>query len=206
MTMGTQWASGQLKDESTAWPTERLQTTTGILMDFVVDRVGTPAGGRMVRNYLKHPDAIGVIALDDRGRIALEKQYRHPVRRQLVEAPAGLCDQPGEALLATAQRELAEEVGLAASDWRILCDVYATPGCSTQATRVFLARGLSPAPRPDGFVLEAEEADMTVGWADLDDVVEAIRDGRVMNPTLVTGVMALKAALLDDAVDRLRLG
>ncbi len=173
-----------MADEPVTWPTERLRTTTGVLMSFVVDRVDTPDGKQMVRNYLEHPDAIGIIALDDKGRIVVERQYRHPVRRKLIEAPAGLCDQPGEALLHAAQRELAEEVGLAAADWRILCDVYATPGCATQATRVFLAQGLAPVPAPDGFVLEAEEADMAVGWADLDDLVEAIKAGRVMNPTI----------------------
>ena len=191
-------------DEPVEWPYKRTATTTGILMDFVVDEVATPSGGTMTRNYLEHHDAVGIIAMDDAGRIAVERQYRHPVRRKLVEAPAGLCDQVGEARLEAAKRELAEELGLAAEKWYVLLDIYATPGSSTQATRVFLACGLSEAPRPDGFHLADEEADMAIGWADLDDLVEAVYAGRVMNPTIVTGVMALKTALLTGGVDRLR--
>jgi len=193
-----------LHDEAMEWPYRRTATTHGHLMDFVVDEISTPDGGTMVRNYLEHPNAVGIIAMDEQSRIVVEWQYRHPVRRKLVEAPAGLCDQAGEALLATAQRELAEEVGLAASTWHILLDIYATPGSCTQSTRVFLAQGLTKVPRPDGFKLEAEEADMAIGWADLDDLVDAIYAGKVMNPTIVTGIMALKTALLTGGVERLR--
>ncbi|MCL2471264.1 MAG: NUDIX hydrolase [Propionibacteriaceae bacterium] len=194
----------RLVDEPVEWPCTRVETTHGILMDFVVDKVSTPEGGSMVRNYLRHPNSVGVIAVDDQGRVAIERQYRHPVRRRLIEAPAGLCDVETEDLTHTAQRELAEELGLAASAWSVLVDTYTTPGCSTQATRVFLARGLSQVPRPEGFVLEAEEADMAVDWARLDDLVDAIFAGQIMNPTLITGVLALRVAMLTGTVDALR--
>ena len=193
-----------LCDETVTWPYIRLATTKGILMDFVVDEVTTPGGKPMTRNYLEHLDAVGIIALDDAGRVAVERQYRHPARRKLVEAPAGLCDHAGEDPLAAARRELAEELGLAAAKWSVLVDIYATPGSSTQATRIFLARDLTPVARPDGFTLEAEEADMAIGWAALPDLVAAIYAGRIMNPTLVTGVLALQAALLGGTLDRLR--
>ena len=193
-----------LFDESLEWPSQRRATTVGILMDFVVDQVATPDGGAMVRNYLRHPNSVGIIAMDDQGRVAVERQYRHPVRSMLVEAPAGLCDQQGEDPADTARRELAEELGLAASSWSVLVDLYATPGCSTQATRIFLATGLSEVPRPEGFLLEGEEAHMTIGWADLDDLVAAIYAGHVMNPTIVVGVLALKNALTTGAIDSLR--
>ncbi len=191
-------------DQPVAWPCRRVKTTEGILMDFVVDQVDTPGGATMVRNYLRHPDAVGIIALDDQGRVAVERQYRHPVRKRLVEAPAGLCDHEAEAPLAAAQRELAEELGLAAATWAVLVDVYGSPGSSTQATRIFLARDLSPAERPEGFVLADEEADMDLDWADLDDLVAAVLAGQVMNPTMVCGVMALKTTLTTGGLERLR--
>lgn len=193
-----------LHDTPVEWPCERLATTEGILMDFVVDRVTTPDGSTMVRNYLHHPDSVGIIALDDQERVAIVAQYRHPVRAKLIEAPAGLCDHVGEASVEAAKRELAEEVGLSASDWRILADTYATPGCSSQSTRIFLARSLTPVARPEGFELEGEEADMSIGWAGLDDVVEGIYAGRLRNPTIVSGIMTLKAALLSNRVESLR--
>ncbi|MDR2895725.1 MAG: NUDIX hydrolase [Propionibacteriaceae bacterium] len=173
-------------------------------MDFVVDRVNTPTGATMTRNYLEHPDSVGIIAVDEHDRIAVERQYRHPVRRRLVEAPAGLCDQPGESSYAAAQRELAEELGLAADHWSILVDVFATPGCSSQATRIFLAEGLHPVDRPVGFTLADEEADMSVAWMDLEVALQGIFSGCLMNPTLVTGVLALAAHRLGAAVSDLR--
>ncbi|MDR2929835.1 MAG: NUDIX hydrolase [Propionibacteriaceae bacterium] len=192
----------ELSDVAVQWPTHRESTTAGVLMEFVVDKVETPDGTTMIRNYLKHPNSVGVIALDEAGRVAIERQYRHPVRRKLVEAPAGLCDHDGEDMLQAAQRELAEELGFEASQWSILVDVFATPGCSTQGTRIFLAQGLTSVSRPEGFELEAEEADMAVGWADVDAVLDAIYAGRVMNPTLITGVLALKTAQLTGRVLR----
>lgn len=194
----------QLRDQPIEWPARRLATTSGRLMDFVVDQVDTPQGTTMVRNYLEHPAAVGIIALDDQDRVVVEAQYRQPVRSKLIEAPAGLRDQPGESALATAQRELAEEVGLAARDWRILIDIFSSPGSSSQATRVFLARGLTPVPRPAGFELEGEEADMGVGWARLDDLVAAVFAGRLMNPTIVTGTLALVAARSGGYLEALR--
>jgi len=192
------------RDEALEWPYERLSATRGILMDFVVDQVRTPDGALVVRNYLQHPVAVGIIALDDEGRVAVERQYRHPVRRKLVEAPAGLCDLEGETWLEAAQRELAEELGLAAQRWSILVDIFATPGSSTQRTRVFLAQGLSTVARPDGFELEGEEADMWTGWVPLEELVDAIFAGDIMNPTLVTGIMALRTAQLGRGLDSLR--
>jgi len=194
----------ELRDEAVTWPYVRKSTTRGILMDFVVDEVTTPDGGTMMRNYLEHPNSVGIIAMDDQGRVAIEQQYRHPVRRRLVEAPAGLCDLEGESPLETAKRELAEEFGLAASQWSVLVDTYATPGCSTQHVRLYLARGLTPVKRPEGFRLEGEEADMDLGWASVDEIVDAIFAGRIMNPTIVTGILALKTAQETGRLDLLR--
>jgi len=191
-------------DTEAQWPYTRLETTPGVLMEFVVDEVCAPDGTRMVRNYLHHPNAVGIIAMDDQGRIGVENQYRHPVRRKLVEAPAGLCDIDDEALVDTARRELAEELGLAATTWSVLVDIYATPGSSSQKTRIFLARGLSPVPRPEGFRLEGEEADMEIGWVHIDELAQAIFAGEIMNPTMVVGVLACKTAMLTSGLDSLR--
>ena len=87
------------------------------------------------------------------------RQYRHPVRQKLWEIPAGLLDVPGENPLHAAQRELYEEAHVKAEDWRVLVDVYTTPGGCDEAVRIFLARDLSEA-EGERFEVSEEEADM----------------------------------------------
>lgn len=192
-------------DVATSWPIQQhLVRGRGRLNAFVSDTVATPDGGTMVRDYLTHTGAVGIIALDEHERVVVVRQYRHPVGFKLVEPPAGLLDAEGEAWLVAAQRELAEEVGVAATDWSVLVDFMSSPGCLQESLRVFLARGLSEAPRPDGFVLEGEEADMEVCLVPLEDLVAAIFAGRVQNPTLVVGVLAAHTALRTGRLTELR--
>lgn len=145
-------------------------------------------GVELQREFVEHPGAVGVIALDEDDRVLTIQQYRHPVRSRLWEVPAGLLDVADEPLLVAAQRELAEEVDLVASHWMILLDLVSSPGMSNERIRVFLARGLSAA--DSAFEREAEEADMELRWVPLDDIVRAALDGRVRNAILVAGVLA----------------
>lgn len=177
---------------------------TGQVCDFIDDAVITPSGERINRQYVSHPGAVGIIALDDQDRVAVVRQYRHPVRMVLVEPPAGLLDVEGEDFLAAAQRELAEEAMLSADDWRVLVDIVTTPGGCQESLRIYLARGLHEVPRPEGFLLEGEEVSMKAGWEPLDDLVEAIYAGQCQSPALVTGVMALELARRTERVNELR--
>jgi 8-oxo-dGDP phosphatase len=195
----------QIADEPLSWPVEQSTTLAeGPVGNFVRDRVRAPDGTVLTRDYVRHPGAVGVIALDDHGRVALVRQYRHAVRHRLVEPPAGLLDVDGEGYLSAVQRELAEEVGLAASVWQVLVDVFTTPGIIEEALRVYLARGLSPVAAPEGYLREGEEAHMDIVWAGLDDLVTAVLDGRVHNPTLVCGVLAAWTARQRDGYASLR--
>lgn len=149
-------------------------------------------GHHLVREYVDHPGAVAVLALDDDDRVFLIRQYRHPVRTREWEIPAGLLDMDGEDPLATAKRELAEEGDLEASHWSVLIDVYTSPGGSDEAIRIYLARGLRDIDEP--FEREAEEADMQTHWAYLDECVDAVLARRVQNSSLVQGVLAAFAA------------
>ena len=183
--------SDQLVDVPLAWPVESSTVLAqGKITSYVEDQVRTPDGQLITREYLKHPGAVGVIALDDHDRVALVRQYRHPVRHRLIEPPAGLLDVEGEGYLATVKRELAEEVGLAAGGWAVLVDLFTTPGILGESLRIYLARDLEVVDDPDGYVREGEEAHMDTVWASLDDLVEAVLDGRLHNPTVVSGVLA----------------
>ena len=175
-------------------------------MRFVTDEVTTPDGHTMVREYLEHPGAVAIMAVDDRSRVAVVTQYRHPVGYNEVEAPAGLLDVASEDPLGAAQRELAEEAELAARDWRVLVDIFSSPGGSSESLRIFLARDLVQAPRPEGFVLGDEEAHMEVRWAALEDVIDGIYAGHLQNPSLVTGALSLATALRENRLDQLRPG
>lgn len=184
-------SGAEIADTPMAWPvigTEILGT--GAITDFRQDEIETPDGERIRREYVLHPGAVAVIALDDQQRVALVRQYRHPVRHRLIEPPAGLLDVDGEDYLVAVQRELAEEVGLSAGRWNVLVDLFTTPGIIGEPLRIFLARDLADADAPEGFTRAGEEAHMDTVWASLPDLVDAVLAGQVHNPALVAGTLA----------------
>jgi 8-oxo-dGTP pyrophosphatase MutT (NUDIX family) len=148
----------------------------------------------LVRDYIDHPGAVAVVVLDEQERVLLINQYRHPVGMLLWEIPAGLLDIHGEAPQLAAARELAEEADLAAGSWQVLADMFNSPGSSSEAIRIFLARGVSEVPLHARHVRTDEEADMATVWVPLDDAVAAVLDGRIHNPSAVVGLLACAAA------------
>ncbi|MBM9506068.1 NUDIX domain-containing protein [Actinacidiphila acididurans] len=194
-----------LKDTPEEWPvTETGTPFTGRKTGVRSDHVVMPDGSTATRDYQVHPGSVAVLALDEEGRVLVLRQYRHPVRHKLWEIPAGLLDVPGENPLHAAQRELYEEAHVKAEDWRVLTDVYTSPGGSDEAVRIFLARELSEA---DGerFEVSEEEADMEVARASLADLVRGALAGDLHNTCLVVGVLAVQAALAaDGGLDALR--
>jgi 8-oxo-dGTP pyrophosphatase MutT (NUDIX family) len=145
-------------------------------------------GETLRRDFVDHPGAVAVFALDDEDRVLLIKQYRHPVRRREWEPPAGLLDVASEPALDAAKRELAEEADLEADTWNVLVDYLTTPGGNNEAIRIYLARGVRAT--GSAFAREAEEADMELRWVPLSEVVDAALDSRVQNPSLVIGALA----------------
>lgn len=193
-------------DQPMAWPVRSREVLgTGFVSSFVDEEVETPSGETMRRQYVTHPGAVGVVAWrEDTDDIAVVRQYRHPVRMELVEIPAGLLDLDGEEYVVAAQRELAEEAELAADRWDVLVDTCTTPGACEESLRIFLARGLHPTGRPEGFVLEGEEAHMSWEFVPRADLVDAVLAGSCQSPTLVAGILALETARLSGRLDDLR--
>ena len=142
-----------------------------------------------------------VLAVDDDERVLCLRQYRHPGRHDFVELPAGLRDEAGEDPLLTAQRELREEAELAATDWRLLLSTYPSAGLTEEVHEIYLARGLSHADRGD-FELHAEEAEMEAFWVPVDDLLDAVLDGRVREGPLAQGVLAYDVLKRRGALDR----
>lgn len=195
-----------IADKPVAWEVRSTDVlATGRVSSFVNDHVVTPSGDVIDRQYVTHPGAVAVVAWDeDADSIACLRQYRHPVRMELVEIPAGLLDAEGEDFVDAARRELAEEVELAAGRWEVLVDMCTTPGACEESLRIYLARDISRASRPDGFELEGEEAHMTWDWVPRSELTAAVFEGRCQSPTLVAGVLALEAAILSGRVEQLR--
>lgn len=149
-------------------------------------------GTEIAREFIEHPGAVAVVALDSEDQVLLVQQYRHPLRSREWELPAGVLDVPNEPRLLAAQRELAEETGMAAAEWHVLIDLATSPGGSNEVVTVFLARGLVEV--TSDFVREGEEADIAVRWVPIDDVAEAASVGRVRNGILIAGVFTALAA------------
>jgi 8-oxo-dGTP pyrophosphatase MutT (NUDIX family) len=165
---------------------------SGRVIDVRTDEVAMPTGSTATRDVVVHPGAVGIIALDDAGRVLLLQQYRHPVKRMLWEPPAGLLDEPDENPLAAAQRELFEEAHLEAGRWDVLLDIFTSPGMTDEAVRIYLARDVNPAAGPR-FEGENEEAEMPTQWVPLDEAVRAAQRGDLHNPLAVMGVLAASA-------------
>jgi 8-oxo-dGDP phosphatase len=194
-----------IKDTAEHWPVvSSAELLRSRLVTVRADKVRTPDNHVAERDVVLHPGAVAVLALDDAGRILMIRQYRHPVGALLWEIPAGLRDVPGEQPWITAQRELVEEAGYRARDWRVLADYYSSPGYSTERLRIFLARGLEPVPAAERhFVPQAEEAYLLIDWLPLDEAVRKVFAGDLHNGPAALGIMAEYAAR-SEGYDRLR--
>ncbi|WP_200306051.1 NUDIX domain-containing protein [Streptomyces adelaidensis] len=193
-----------IKDTAEKWEVRASETPfVGKKTSVRTDDVVMPDGSVVGRDYQVHPGSVAVLAVDDQDRALVIRQYRHPVRQKLWEIPAGLLDVPGENPLHAAQRELYEEAHVKAEDWRVLTDVYTTPGGCDEAVRIFLARDLSEA-EGQRFEVEDEEADMELARVPLDELVRGALAGELHNNCLVVGALSLVAARAGGDIEALR--
>ncbi|NLD84750.1 MAG: NUDIX hydrolase [Actinomycetales bacterium] len=164
----------------------------GRIVRLRIDTLTMPGGGTADREICGHDDAAAVVAVDAEDRIVLVRQYRHAVGERLWELPAGLCDVEGEPPLETARRELVEEAGLEADEWRPVIEIVPSPGFCTERVHVFLATGLTEVDRPEA---SHEEADMEVARIPVAEAVDAVLDGRIVNGIAVAGILAVRTML-----------
>lgn len=156
---------------------------SGRLLKVHRDRVRLPDGSEAVREYIRHPGAVVILALLDDGHVVLERQFRYPHGRVFVELPAGKRD-PGETPEATGRRELLEETGYVAAEWRRLGVIHNAIGYSDEGIELWLARGLElRAPK-----LEAGEF-LEVFALPLAEALEMVRDGRITDAKTVVGLL-----------------
>ena len=148
------------------------------------DEVLRPDGHPGVYGVIEIRPSVGVVALDEHDRIALVGQWRYAVERYSWEIPRG-GSYPGETdMLAAAQRELAEEVGVRAANWERLNAVDICNGVANDVQTLYLATGLTGTPRN----LDPEE-DIAVQWEPFDEAVQMVVDGRVSEVCSVAAVL-----------------
>lgn len=145
----------------------------------------------LTREYVDHPGAAAVLAIDAEDRVLLINQYRHPVGLRDWELPAGLLDVEGEPPIDAARRELAEEADLAAEHWSELITFHTSPGGSNETLHVFEARGLTPTHAP--YPRTEEESEIVTRWVPLAEAVDAVLEGRLSNSILIIAVLAAHA-------------
>lgn len=119
----------------------RRLTEDGSWLELHKDVVRLPDGSEATREYVRHPGAVAVVPILDDGRVVMVRQYRYPIGKVIVEFPAGKRD-PGEDLLACAQRELREETGYTAREWAFACEIHNAAAYSSESIWLYFARGL----------------------------------------------------------------
>jgi ADP-ribose pyrophosphatase len=156
---------------------------SGRLLKVHRDRVRLPDGSEALREYIRHPGAVAIVALFEDGRVVLERQFRYPLAREFIEIPAGKLE-PGEAHLATAKRELLEETGYVAKDWRRLGLIHNAIGYSDEGIEIWVARGLE--------LREPQLAEgefLEVFTLPLAEAQAMARDGRITDVKTIAGLL-----------------
>ena len=147
----------------------------GNLLHLYKDNVILPNGKPYVREYIKHKVAVAVVAMDDHGRIVIERQFRYPFHTDLMEIPAGKLDFENEELLAAVKRELMEETGISAGRFEYLCPFYPVCAYSTEVIHLFFATDLTFSDKRD---LDVDES-INIEMIDIAEVVQMIYDGKI---------------------------
>ena len=159
----------------------------GVLLKVVEDTVRLPDGTLTRREWVRHPGAVVMIAMLDAQTILLERQFRYPLQRHFLELPAGKID-PGEAPLETARRELREECGYEAADWRHFATLHPCIGYSDERMEFYIARGLTQVGRA---LDEGEFLDVIP--TGIEDALAGIARGQITDIKTVVGLLWMKA-------------
>ena len=159
----------------------------GVILHVKRDRVALSNGSIAVREVVRHIGAVCVIPVTENNEVIMERQYRYPLDRVILEIPAGKLDAPDEDRLSAIQRELREETGYTADEWTEIGDFHPAPAYSDEYITMYLARGLHQGERH----LDEDEF-LDIYTIPLSDLVEEVMAGRISDAK--TQVCILKAA------------
>jgi ADP-ribose pyrophosphatase len=150
------------------------------------DQAVDPSGFEIKRAIVQHLGSAVMMPVDDRNRILLVRQYRLPARRYLWELPAGRVD-AGETPLQTARRELVEETGYRARNWKKLAAFYPSPGFLAEKMTIFLATGLTA-----GEAKPMEDERIETRWFTAKELDGWIRSGKILDAKTTIGFLRWK--------------
>ncbi|HEY5928680.1 MAG TPA: NUDIX hydrolase [Burkholderiales bacterium] len=165
----------------------------GRMLQVNEDQVELPGGGQAGREYVVHPGAALILPLFDDGSVLLERQYRYPAADHFYELPAGKFE-PGEPAMETAKRELLEETGYVAAEWRALGKVFPCIGYSDEVIEFFLARKLEyrrAQQLDEGEFLETLRLPLA-------DALEWVRSGRINDVKTMYGLLLAEKILKEN--------
>lgn len=164
----------------------------GPVFSVTTDEVEEPGGVRARRDVIRHSGSIVVLAVDDRvkagkpeAHVLLERQYRHAARAMMWELPAGRIDD-GETALTAAKRELLEETGYSARQWKRILHFYVSPGFLDETMTIFLAKGLKAGEAQP----EADER-IAVRFFSLAEAKSMTLKGRIRDAKTIAGILWL---------------
>lgn len=150
-------------------------------------------GQVLTRDFIRHPGAVAVIALNEAREVLLINQYRRPVGSFLWELPAGLLDVSGESLEAAALRELAEETDYTADALEHLITFHPSPGGNSESISVYLASDLKPV--TTDYERSGEEVSLTPTWVPLTEAVDSVMRSEIKNSIAAISILALARRL-----------
>ena len=170
-------------------PLNSTKVYTGKLLHVHRDEVRLPDGKTSVREFIRHPGAVVVLPITRSGELILERQHRYPLGRDFIEVPAGKID-PGEQTLACAQRELLEETGYKAQDWRYITTVYPCIGFADERLVYYLAQDLAF----EGHQRDDDEF-MEIFSLPLDRALAMVQTGEICESKTIIGLFWLEKIL-----------
>ena len=163
----------------------------GRILEFRIDTVEAADGHRSSRDIAGHPGGVCMVAIDDRDRVLLVRQWRHATGGPLLEIPAGTLDREPDGAIEhhalAAARELEEETGSRAASWRYLGSFYTAPGFTSELMHLYLATNLAPT-HGDGLQPDDDER-LELYPIPFADVIAMIERGEIRDAKTIVGVL-----------------
>lgn len=180
----------ELYDKLCEKKTDRKEIYDGVILNVVVDKVTLPNGNSSTREWIIHNGAVCVVPLTEDGKIIMERQFRYPFDEVIWEIPAGKIDKGETDPEGAAKRELLEETGYTASNWKFIGTYYPSPAILGEKLYMYAAKGLKKGAQD----LDEDEF-LDVSAVPFDEVVDMILENKIPDGKTQAAVLKVKALI-----------